>query len=42
MNVGPGNMEQLTSEEDYMKMGGNRVSDLFRSWVLNLSFENKF
>jgi len=38
MNVGPGNMEQLTSEQDYMKMGGNRVSDLFRSWVLKTGF----
>jgi len=33
MNIGPGNVQELTSEEDYMKMGGDRVSVLFRDWV---------
>ena len=29
MNVGPGSVQELTSEEDYIKMGGGRVSVLF-------------
>ena len=33
MNVRPENVQELTSEEDYMKMAGGRVSVLFRDWV---------
>ena len=45
MNVGPGNFQELASEEDYMTMGGGRVSVLFRDWVgcklfLKISFSH--
>lgn len=41
-------MEELTSEEDYMKMGGDRVSVLFQNWVgckvfhLKMSFAHHY
>ena len=38
VNVGPGNFQELASEEDYMKMSGGRVSVLFRVWVGCKSF----